>query len=92
MFKSCHFARAIWFGSPVALRMDGIKETNFIEWLSHSCTKLIKLKVDGWDMLSHILITLDTIWNMRNNMIWKGEIGDQAKALRNIYRSKDQKL
>lgn len=46
VFKACPFARAIWFGIPIALHMEDIREPNIVDWLRNRCIKHLNDKVE----------------------------------------------
>lgn len=72
IFRGCDFSKSIWFGIPLSLRMDCIREGDIIEWLEVQCSSCLSKGEEGVLLLKWIFTTLNMIWEARNDMLWRG--------------------
>ena len=76
LFLHCHFARACWYGSALALHTSSLGPIAVQQWIINSIIRHKSLDESGMKNLQLIFITLWAIWNHRNRVIHEGVTPD----------------
>ncbi|XP_074271521.1 uncharacterized protein LOC141595451 [Silene latifolia] len=72
LFRDCDVSSRIWFGSVLGIRTDQNTFLELGEWIINWITYL-KGQKENYYGLTHFLVTLNSIWTLRNNSIFRGE-------------------
>ncbi|KAF7835780.1 ribonuclease H [Senna tora] len=73
IFITCPFARAIWFGSSLALHIEDFYSLNLIQCLSHWFLQAQQGTQQDLQDLQTKLICLHNIWQARNKFYMEGQ-------------------
>ena len=83
-FRSCVFAKVVWFWVPPSMRMDCIVEHDIVEWLRLQCLSCLKGDEEDKTLLIWFFITLDVIWQIRNEVVWRSMKPNSMDAFQRI--------
>ena len=73
LFLHCHFARACWYGSALALHTSSLGLMAVQQWIINSIIRHKRLNESSMKTLQLMFITLWAIfWNHRNRVIHEG--------------------
>ena len=81
LFLHCHFARACWYGSTLALHTSSLGPTAIQQWIINSIIRHKSLDESGMKNLQLIFITLWAIWIHRNRVIHEGVTPDPMNVI-----------
>ncbi|XP_074300123.1 uncharacterized protein LOC141631337 [Silene latifolia] len=72
LFRDCDVSSRIWFGSVLGIRTNQNNYLDLGEWIINWITYLKGQKENCYGLI-HFLATLNSIWLLRNNSIFRGE-------------------
>ena len=81
LFLHCHFARACWYGSALALHTSSIGPITVQQWIINSISRHQRLDESDLESLQRTFITLWAIWNHRNRVIHEGVTPDPMNVI-----------
>ncbi|XP_074297714.1 uncharacterized protein LOC141628473 [Silene latifolia] len=70
LFRDCSFAKALWFGCPLGLRITGGVDIDVRVWVINWVTYFL-IGPDPNSLLFPLIATLWRIWCCRNDMVFK---------------------
>ena len=81
LFLHCHFARACWYGSALALHTSSLGPIAVRQWIINYIIKNKSLDESGLRFLQLIFITFWAIWNHRNRVVHEGVTPDPMNVI-----------
>lgn len=69
-----HFARAVWFASPLGVGRGDIGGESVKDWLQ----RVVESKGVDFDV---VLMLLWPLWTERNKLVWKGKVAQPLGVL-----------
>ena len=81
LFLHCHFARACWYGSALALHTSSLGPITVQQWIINSISRHQRLDESDLESLQRTFITLWAIWNHRNRVIHEGVTPDPMNVI-----------
>ncbi|XP_074290144.1 uncharacterized protein LOC141616886 [Silene latifolia] len=72
LFRDCEVSARLWAGSPLGIRSDNIRSLKLGDWVINWIKYLERSDRDGLSVLRFVAM-LSAIWNMRNNIRFRGE-------------------
>ena len=81
LFLHCNFARACWYGSPLALHTSSLGPMTVQQWLINSIFRHKRMDEKSMETLQLMFITLWSIWNHRNRVIHEGVPPDPMNVI-----------
>ncbi|XP_074318322.1 uncharacterized protein LOC141655127 [Silene latifolia] len=72
LFRDCDVSSRIWFGSVLGIRTNQNNSLDLGEWIISWITYLKGQKENCYGLI-HFLATLNSIWLLRNNSVFRGE-------------------
>ena len=90
LFRSCSFARAVWFGMGLSLRMDNPDIPDFLEWLRQWIQGNLVGIPDDLSTKCTISIAIWAIWIQRNNAVFKRSTPNPLGVLKHIQHFTSQ--
>nr|DAD26983.1 TPA_asm: hypothetical protein HUJ06_028451 [Nelumbo nucifera] len=69
----CHFAKAVWFASNLAVRTEGIDHDSFSDWFAELLAQQHEMP-NNQDWLQAYSVFCWEIWKARNGLIFNGTI------------------
>lgn len=84
LFIECQFAKAFWFGSQLALRVEDMGIVSVTDWIKSFCREALCAKDQRMSLITWILAGCDIIWQVRNNCVWKGARADPNSAIQRL--------
>ena len=72
LFLQCHFARACWHGSYLALHTSEFINLTVQQWLKFLLSSDIQNGSDSMNFLQDVFVFLWTIWTYRNRVVHQG--------------------
>ncbi|XP_074303479.1 uncharacterized protein LOC141637927 [Silene latifolia] len=101
LFRDCSFAKALWFGCPLGLRITGGVDIDARVWVINWVTYFL-IGPDPNSLLFPLIATLWKIWCCRNEMVFKNRrpwplsalnfILDDIQCMNEAVSSKDVSL
>lgn len=85
LFFQCNFARAVWFGLPISLKVNRLMQ--FHTWFKAWIKRWRKNPSRFYESWIFVLVGLDVIWRYRNNIVWRSSKVSLATAIRAILAS-----
>ncbi|XP_074266791.1 uncharacterized protein LOC141590078 [Silene latifolia] len=83
LFRDCNFAKALWFGCPLGLRITGGVDIDARVWVINWITYFL-IGPDPNSLLFPLIATLWRIWCCRNEMVFKNRRPWPLSALNSI--------
>ncbi|XP_074290113.1 uncharacterized protein LOC141616852 [Silene latifolia] len=83
LFRGCSFAKALWFGCPLGLRITGGVDIDVRIWVINWVTYFL-IGPDPNSLLFPLIATLWRIWCCRNEMVFKNHRPWPMSALHSI--------
>ncbi|XP_074288910.1 uncharacterized protein LOC141614054 [Silene latifolia] len=83
LFRDCSFAKALWFGCPLGIRITGGLDIDVRVWVINWVTYFLN-RPDPNSLLFPLIATLWQIWCCRNDLVFKNRRPWPIRALSSI--------
>lgn len=81
LFLYCTFARACWYGSPLAVHTSELSSTSVQVWVGNILIRYKQMNQDMTDYLQSIFTYLWTTWNHRNLEVHEGKTPNPMEVI-----------